>query len=46
VTPGTLVNTKIVKVVKNGIIVKFLKIFLGYIHMDHLEKPLNSYHND
>lgn len=36
VTPGTLVNAKIIKILRNGVIIKFLKIFLGYIHMDHL----------
>ena len=40
VYPGTLVNTKIVKVLKNGLIVKFLKIFIGFIHADHLFKGL------
>lgn len=45
-TPGTLVHTKVIRILKNGIIVKFMKIFLGYIHMDHLERPLNSYIND
>jgi len=43
VAPGTLVNTKILKVLTNGVMVKFLKIFVGFIHSDHLTKPLDSY---
>lgn len=43
VLPGTLLNTKIIKVVDNGVLVKFLKIFVGYIHADHLSKALTSY---
>lgn len=44
--PGTLVNTKIVKVLPNGVIVKFLKIFSGFIHADHLAKSVISYSNE
>ena len=40
VSPGTLVNTKVIKVLKNGVMVKFLKIFIGFIHIDHLENNL------
>ena len=40
VSPGTLVNTKILKILSNGVMVKFLKIFVGFIHFDHLTKPL------
>lgn len=43
VTPGTLVNTKIIKVLKNGVMVKFLKIFFGFIHHDHLENNMDFY---
>lgn len=43
VAPGTLVNTKIINVLKNGVAVKFLKIFIGFIHADHLTKHLESY---
>lgn len=43
VCPGTLVNTKVVKILKNGIMVKFLKIFVGFIHADHLENNLDYY---
>ena len=43
VSPGTLLNTKIIKVLKNGVMVKFLKIFIGFIHSDHLSKHLESY---
>ncbi len=32
VAPGTLINTKIVKILRNGVMVKFLKIFVGFIH--------------
>ena len=46
VYPGTLLNTKITKVLKNGIIIKFLKIFTGFIHADHLDNSLSSYSND
>ena len=46
IVPGTLINTKIVKVLGNGLLVKFLKIFLGFIHADHLERPLNNYSVD
>lgn len=40
VSPGTLVNTKVIKILKNGVMVKFLKIFVGFIHCDHLLNPL------
>lgn len=40
VVPGTLVNIKVIKKLKNGLMVKFLKIFIGFIHADHLVKPL------
>ena len=40
VTPGTLIHTKIVKVLPNGVMVKFLKIFIGFIHADHLSRAL------
>jgi hypothetical protein len=43
VAPGTLVNTKVIKVLENGLMVKFLKIFVGFIHIDHLTKKLESY---
>ena len=43
IVPGTLINAKVIKIVKNGLIVKFLKIFLGFLHMDHLARPLESY---
>lgn len=38
--PGTLVNTKVIKKLSNGLMVKFLKIFIGFIHADHLERSL------
>jgi ribosomal protein S1 len=44
--PGTLVNTKVIKKLSNGLMVKFLKIFIGFIHADHLVRPLDSYTND
>lgn len=40
VVPGTLLNTKIIKILTNGVLVKFLKIFVGFIHADHLDKSL------
>lgn len=43
VSPGTLVNTKIIKILTNGVMVKFLKVFVGFIHFDHLNKKLESY---
>jgi ribosomal protein S1 len=43
VSPGTLINTKIIKIMKNGVMVKFLKIFVGFIHVDHLENNLDYY---
>lgn len=43
VAPGTLLNIKIVKILKNGVMVKFLKIFVGFIHYDHLNKKLESH---
>ena len=43
VCPGTLVNTKVVKIMKNGVMVKFLKIFVGFIHADHLDNNLEFY---
>lgn len=36
VSPGTLLNSKVIKVLKNGVMVKYLKIFIGFIHVDHL----------
>lgn len=43
IKPGSLVNTMILKVLKNGVLVKFLKIFYGYIFVDHLSKKLEEY---
>jgi hypothetical protein len=43
VCPGTLVNTKIIKMLKNGVMIKFLKVFVGFIHFDHLNRSLESY---
>ncbi len=40
ITPGTRVNTKVLKVLSNGLLVKFLKVFYGYVFIDHLTKPL------
>ena len=33
----------VLKVLKNGVIVKFLKVFYGYIFIDHLSKDLAEY---
>lgn len=41
--PGTRVNTMILKKLRNGLLVKFLKIFYGYIFIDHLSKPIEDY---
>lgn len=46
VVPGTLLNSKVIKKLTNGVMVKFLKIFVGFVHADHLVKPLDSYAND
>lgn len=43
VAPGTIVHTKIIKVLPNGVMVKFLKIFIAYIHVDHLNRDISSY---
>jgi hypothetical protein len=43
VSPGTLLPTKVVKVLANGLMVKFLKIFFGFIHVDHLENNISFY---
>ena len=41
--PGSKVNSMVIKVLKNGVIVKFLKIFYGYIFIDHLDKHIDEY---
>lgn len=41
--PGNLVNCVVLKVLKNGLIVRFLKQFIGFIFEDHLEKDVSSY---
>lgn len=43
VKPGNLVSCLVIKVLDNGVLVKFLKIFYGYIFQDHLENTLNKY---
>jgi hypothetical protein len=43
IQPGTRVNTMVLKKLKNGLLVKFLKIFYGYIFIDHLSKPIDDY---
>lgn len=43
VMPGTLVNTKVIKVLGNGVMVKFLKVFVGFVHCDHLGRGLEGY---
>ena len=43
VAPGTALTTKIIKVLPNGVMVKFLKIFIGFIHADHLNRNIESY---
>ena len=37
IQPGTLVNATVVRRVESGLIVKFLKVFIGYIFDDHAE---------
>lgn len=43
VSPGTIAQTKVIKIFENGLMIKFLKIFVGYIHIDHLNRDLSSY---
>lgn len=41
--PGNLVHCGVMKVLKNGLIVRFLKQFIGFIFEDHLEKEPSMY---
>lgn len=41
--PGHRVNTMVLKKLKNGLIVKFLKIFYGYVFIDHLTRHIDDY---
>ncbi|EAR99985.1 S1 RNA-binding domain protein (macronuclear) [Tetrahymena thermophila SB210] len=41
--PGNLVNAVILKVLNNGLIVRFLKQFIGFIFEDHLDKEISAY---
>lgn len=43
IMPGHRVNTMVLKKLKNGLLVKFLKIFYGYIFIDHLIKHIDDY---
>lgn len=40
--PGTLLNSSVSKVLKNGLEVKFGRHFVGYIHKDHLSAPWDT----
>jgi hypothetical protein len=40
VKPGNLVKVIVKKVLENGLIVKFLNFFYGYIFIDHLNKEI------
>ena len=41
--PGNLVTCVVLKCLSNGIIVRFLKQFIGFIFEDHLERDPSSY---
>ena len=41
--PGTLVEARVKKVLQNGLLVRFLSQFYGFIFVDHLENELESY---
>ena len=43
ISPGHRVNVKVIKVLRNGLLVKFLKVFYGYIFMDELVRELEEY---
>lgn len=43
VKPGNLANCVVQKVLENGVLVKFQKIFQGFIFEDHLTQPLENY---
>jgi hypothetical protein len=38
IQPGHRVNVRVIKVLRNGLLVKFLKIFYGYVFVDHLNR--------
>lgn len=42
-SPGHRVNVKVLKVLRNGLLVKFLKVFYGYIFIDELVRSLEEY---
>ena len=41
--PGNLVNCIVLKALSNGLIVRFLKNFIGFVFEDHLEKDVSAY---
>lgn len=43
IAPGHRVNVRVMKVLKNGLLVKFLKVFYGYIFIDHLVRDIEEY---
>lgn len=43
VKPGNLVSCVVTKILENGLVVKFNRVFFGYIFDDYLEEPLESY---
>lgn len=43
VKPGSLFDVKIVKKLENGVLVRFLKYFYGFIFDEHLHLPLEAF---
>ena len=41
--PENLVNCIVLKSLSNGLIVRFLKNFIGFVFEDHLEKDVSAY---
>jgi hypothetical protein len=37
VKPGNLVDCSVLKILNNGLVVRFLRFFFGFIFQDHLE---------
>jgi len=41
--PSSLVQVRVKKVLENGLLVRFLSAFYGFIFIDHLKRELKSY---
>jgi len=41
--PGTMIKVKVKKILINGLFVKFLTGFFGFIFTDHLSQELDKY---